>query len=476
MLKILFINAIDTTKEIQTKYPPLGIGHLISALRERYPDQIEFEVVDHDIVNALNEFRPDIVGISAVSQNYNRAIEYASIIRKYGLLVICGGVHISMMPNSLSKDMGIGVIGEGEETICELIGMYLKGDTFIPESLKSVKGIVYHYKGQIVATDKREPIKWLDSLPLPDRTFFPVKQNTYMFTSRGCPFKCVFCSSTRFWKGVRCFSPDYIANEIQQLIKQGVNDISFYDDIFPLNTKRIKKLISVLRHRGILGKVDFHCSIRANMVNDEIIIALKEMGTISIGLGFESGCERILQYLKGQSVTLKDNINAVKTIKRHGLEISGSFIIGSPNETMQEIKKTYEFIKHNKFTSFCVYPLTPLPGTPIWDYALSKGLVSENMDWSKLDVEHGRLDSIIMSKNLTRKQLDKLFSMFEKLRIRRLFLRLIKVALKHPDRIPGFIYRKRRSVIQITSDRVMGLICIVISAIVIILFFTSIEW
>ena len=433
-MKFLFINAIDTTQAVQRKYPPLGIGHLISALREGFPDQIEFRVVDRDIEKTLKEFKPDIVGISSVTQNFNRAIEYAKTVKEFDPLtwVLVGGVHISMVPSSLTEDMDVGIIGEGELTICELVDFYLNF------RVTDFRGIIYHENGKVRATEKRPPIKPLDSLPPPARDLFPVLPETYMFTSRGCPYKCSFCSSTRFWKGVRYFSPEYIVAEIERL--KGARSINFYDDIFPLSIQRVRRTTALLREKGLLGTITFSCAIRANMVNDEIILALKEMGVTSIGLGLESGSEHTLQYLKGPTVTLSDNENAIHTIKRHGLEVSGTFIIGSPHESYFNVMETYDFIKKHRLAAVCVYPLTPLPGTPVWDYALSRGLVSEPMDWSRLDVEHSH--PIVLSERLTREQLTNLLTMFSRLRARRHLFRLTRVALRHPTRIPTFVYRK----------------------------------
>ena len=447
-MKILFINAIDPTKPLQTSSPPLGIGHMISSLRERFgEDTIEFKVVNGGLRAAIEEFGPDIIGISSVSQNFNLAIAYAQIAKAYGIPVICGGVHISMMPSSLTDDMDVGVIGEGEKTIYDLVQAFiLDGGVFAPETLQFIPGIIYHDNGRLVSTGKRRPVECLDSLPPPAREFFPIKQSTYMFTSRGCPFQCTFCSSTRFWEGVRLFSPTYIATEIQRLVEQGVNDISFYDDIFPLNADRIRGLISALRNRGLLGKVDFHCSIRANMVTDEIISLLRDMGVKSMGLGLESGCWRTLRFLKGDGISIQDNAYAIKTIRRYGIKVYGSFIIGSPDETKRNALETLRFVKDHRLPS-SLYLLTPFPGTPIWDYALSKGLVSEDMDWSRLDVEYSGQDyAVILSERMTKRQLDSLFYWFERsqVKIKRgaALNSLVKTGLHHPSRIPGYVGRR----------------------------------
>jgi radical SAM superfamily enzyme YgiQ (UPF0313 family) len=445
-IKFLFVNAINPSQEIETKYPPLGIAYLVSNLRKHFGEEnIEFKIVDDNVEHEIRNFKPDIVGISAVSQNYNRAIAYAEIAKRYGLPVICGGVHISMMSSSLTKDMDVGVAGEGEETICDLFELFSRKGTFDKADLIKIKGILYWDNGMIATTDKREPIAPLDELPFPARDLFSIQPNTYMFTSRGCPYRCTFCASSRFWNRVRTFSAEYLVKEIEHLVKaHNVKSIQFYDDIFSVDVRRVRKTIDLLREKGILGKVDFNCSIRANMVNDEIITLLKELGVKSIGMGLESGCSKTLRYLKRDNISIKDNENAIRTIREHEIEVYGSFIIGSPEEDKKDILETLKFIRTHQLTGFDIYVLTPYPGTPVWDYALSKGLVAEKMDWDRLNVNFSdNYDSaIILSEKLTRKELHALFLRFRHEQRKNAIYKLIKTGLRNPSKIPGLLNRK----------------------------------
>ena len=445
-IKFLFVNAIDPSREIETIYPPLGIAYLVSNLRKHFGEEnIEFKVISNDIEHEMRDFEPDIVGISAVSQNFNRAIAYAEIAKRYGLPVICGGVHISMMSSSLTKDMDVGVTGEGEETICDLLELFARKGKFDKDDLPEIKGITYWDNGRIATTDGREPIYPLDELPLPARDLFSIQPNTYMFTSRGCPYRCTFCASSRFWSKVRIFSAEYLVKEIEHLVKvYNVKSIQFYDDIFSVDVQRVRKTIDLLKEKNILGKVDFNCSIRANMVNDETIELLKELGVKSIGVGLESGCNRTLRYLKRDNIDIKDNENAIRIIKKHGIEVHGSFIIGSPEEDRKDILETLKFIKKNQLTGFDVYVLTPFPGTPVWDYALSKGLVAEEMDWDRLNVDFSdNYDSaIILSEKLTRKEIYALFLQFRHEQRKNAIYRLVKTGLRNPSKILGFLNRK----------------------------------
>ncbi|MDO9464825.1 MAG: radical SAM protein [bacterium] len=446
-IKFLFINAIDSSKKVETKYPPLGIGYLISSLRTYFGrDEIIFKVICDNVEEEMIDFKPDIVGISSVSQNYNKAITCAKIAKKYKLPVIVGGVHISMMPSSLTSNMDVGVIGEGEVTICGLLESFIKEGRFLRTNLKKIKGVIYwNDDNTIAASAERELIPFLDKLPPPARDLFDIQPRTYMFTSRGCPYHCSFCASSLFWNKVRFFSAEYVVNEIEYLINEyNVKHINFYDDIFSVDVKRIKKIISIFRERGYLGKVDFSCAIRANMVNDEVIRLLKEMGVRSISMGLESGSDKILKYLKRDSIDVRKNENAIRIIKKHGISVSGSFIIGAPEEDKEDILKTLKFISKSKLDGFDVYVLTPFPGTLVWDYAISKGLVNEKMDWGKLNVNFSDNynSAVILSEKLTRKKIHKLFLQFRYEKRKIGMYKLFKKGVKNPLKIPWFLTKK----------------------------------
>lgn len=430
--KFMLINSIDLSKEIENTLPPLGFGYLISSLRQHFGrDHIEFSVVDRDIEKEIHQFEPDIVGITSVSQNYNRAIRYAGIAKKFDLPVIIGGVHISALPTTLTNDMDLGVIGEGEQAIVELFDLFEKKGSFHGDDLRKIDGVVFRTNGELRVSNRREPIQPLDKIPMPDRDPFTIKKSTYMFTSRGCPYKCSFCASTRLWGNVRFFSAEYVVSEIEYLVKTyNVEEIRFLDDLFVAKRTRLKQIVDLLEEKGILSKVAFTCNARSNLVNDELASQLRRMKVKSVGMGLESGVPTTLEYLKGGNITVTDHKNALKILRKHGIKPSVSFIIGSPKETREEILQTFGFIKEQRLTNFDVYVLTPFPGTPVWDYAISRNLVSEDIDWDILNVNFGEnhKDAIILSENLTREEIYKLFLLFvkEKTRI------MIKSALRNP--------------------------------------------
>ena len=419
-MKILFINAVDFSVEVESRYPSLGPAYLAAVLRARFgASEFRFRIIDRDIETYLTSFRPDLVCISAVSQNYGLACKYAATVKKYGITVFTGGVHLSALPQTLSEDMDVGCIGEGEMTLTELVAVLLKNGVPVPDDLASINGIVYRNSGELRLTARREPVANLDDLPFPARDLLNIGAHSYLFTSRGCPYRCTFCSSSRFWGKTRYFSAEYVVKEIEELTENyGVKMISFFDDLFIGNRRRLQRIVELIEGNQRLEKVTFTCSGRANMITDDTVSLLKRMRIRSVGMGLESGCEKTLTYLKVDDISVQQNRDAVLRLERGGIAANASFVIGAPDETEEEIMQTYRFIKDVPVALFDVYVLVPYPGTPLWEYALASGVVSESMDWSILNVNfyrNGR-KTVLLSKIFDRKRMRRIYGKFMRLR------------------------------------------------------------
>jgi anaerobic magnesium-protoporphyrin IX monomethyl ester cyclase len=430
--KVLWVNAINPYAEIEYRYPPLGVGYLASSLRAHFgPDTFQFRVVNREVEEALTDFQPDIVGITTVTQNYSMAKKYARAIRQKRLPVIIGGIHISMLPSSLSPDMDVGVIGEGEETILELFELFMKKGNLDSEGVSQIRGIVYRNSGgSLHLTEKRPPLFPLDRISMPARDLLSIEKHSYLFSSRGCPFRCVFCASSRYWGPVRFFSAEYVVREIRELVRAyGVKLISFYDDLMIADGSRLKKIVSLLQREDFLSRVKFSLNARANLLDEGVVKLLKDMNVVSVGMGLESGNERVLRYLKGPHISVADNQAAIRLLKKYGIAANASFVIGSPDETEEEIGDTYRFIKTSGLSFVDAYVITPFPGTPIWEYAKSVGAVQDDMEWERLNVNYGtNPNPVILSQTLSKEAMDRLFAKFQRLR---LFIAM-KNILRHP--------------------------------------------
>ena len=398
MKRVLFIDAADPVKkQFLDRFYPLWPCYL-AAYVEKYlgPGKFEFRILNDGIEKELASYKPDLVAISSVSYNYNFAKEYARIAKSFGLPVIIGGIHISYLPQCLTKDMDVGCIGEGEETFLELMRYYLEHGDFNPHGLGEIKGIVYYCKDELVKTPDRPFLRPLDMVPHPKRSLKGYQHTDTILTARGCPYRCVFCSTSRFWDKVRYASPEYVMEEIQELIENGTKIIKIYDDLFTFNKKRLKQIVDAIILNGFHRRVSFTCWCRADTVDPELVETIKSMNIVSVEMGLESGCERTMKYLKGNGIIAK-NWRAIELLKDAGIQANASFIIGVPDETEEEILQTYNFINKSRLDTVTVNTLTPFPGTPVWDYATKRNLVSDDMDWDSLS-------GIILSEKLSQEK------------------------------------------------------------------------
>jgi radical SAM superfamily enzyme YgiQ (UPF0313 family) len=433
--KLLFITALNTTWELDLRQSPLGIGYLAAMIARERPGRYQVAHVAGDVGATLDSMKPDLVAISSTSPYFGVARDYARLAAERGLPVMVGGIHVSMLPKSLYPEMNVAVLGEGERTILRLLDLFEETGGFPPDRLAAIEGVAFHdAAGLFVQTPPAPPIDPLDEIPHPDRSLGQVHRHAHMFTSRGCPYHCSFCASTRFWPGkVRFFSAEYVVDEIQELVERhGATLISFYDDLFCANLPRLKRIAELLRERGLHGRVRFTCNARANIVTDDLAATLKDMNAASVNMGLESGCEETLSFLKDR-VTVDQNRRAMEILHRHGLFVSGSFIIGSPHETEEQMMETYRLLKESPLAITDVNILLPYPGTPIWEYAVGRGLVANDMDWNRLTfgdvVDPERI--INLSERVSTERLCEIYRKFIRLRYRK----ILGSILWHPYRM-----------------------------------------
>ncbi len=445
-MKILLINAIDERDVFNA--PHLGLGYLAAYVRQQ--GFTDIKIAESNVMQTLEEYKPDVIGITSVSQNFDIAKNVARRAKELGAVTIVGGVHVTLLPFSLDESMDIGVISEGEAAFLDILNIIEKYGKDV-QKLKEVKGIVlWDEDKKVNFTGKRELLPEVDLLPYPARDLIDYHDWSgiaTMFTSRGCPFNCVFCSSTRIWEKVRYHSPEYVVNEIKFLVETyGTKHITFNDDLFIANPRRAIKISELIIKEGLNEKVTFNMSCRANLITDEVAAALKKMGTELVSMGLESGSPTTLKFAKGPHVTVDDNARAINILKKHGINAHGTFIIGFPIDTKETVMETYNFIKNSKLDSFEVYILAPMPGTPIWDYALARELVSNDssMNWSKIAHrnEYDFMEKTVLTENLSKEEILTLYNRFVGERKKRKALHMMRNAIRHPYRIPLFVKNK----------------------------------
>jgi len=251
-------------------------------------------------------------------------------------------------------------------------------------------GITYREKDHIRSSLARPFISNLDSLPFPAFHLLPITKyrphpphgrqlpSIPIVTSRGCPYRCIYCSKSVFGGKYRASSPTYIADEIEYLMdKFNVREITFYDDVFTLNKKRVIAICEELERRRI--EIPWTCETRVNLVNEELVEKMKKAGCYMIAYGVESGTQEILDNLK-KDITLEQATRAFELTHKIGIQTIAYFMIGSPGETAETIEETIKFAKKldPDFVQFSI--TTPFPGTELCDLAVKEGMASKDWD------------------------------------------------------------------------------------------------
>lgn len=387
-MRIALIEACDTKWLFRRFSYPLQLGYLASYILQRNP---RWEVIVAEDLNEILRIRPDIVGISSYSINYQRAQDFAKVIKqKLGIPVIIGGFHISALPETMSSIFDAGVLGEGEETFFDVLTAYDKSNELTPSILENISGIIYHNGNQLIKTSPRLLISPIDRIPPPARELYKINSGThYISTSRGCPFKCLFCAPCVLWQKTRSFSGSYVIKEIGLIIKQFADTLThlmIVDDLFIINKKRLMQLRDFYQKSGLNQVLIQQCNVRADLIDDETAQLLKDMNFLTVNFGAESGSDKILKYY-GKKSSVAQNQKAVDILYNHGIRTIPSFIIGAPEETEEDLEATLNFIEnnHEKFAGFEVFPLVPMPGSRLWEYSCQKGITDNNTDWSRLE-------------------------------------------------------------------------------------------
>jgi anaerobic magnesium-protoporphyrin IX monomethyl ester cyclase len=428
-VRVALVDPINHQDKVETYFPPLGLGYLSAYLKQHCHAEC---LISSGNLPELLSWKPDIVGITSVSQYFNQAKAIAQLIHNAHIPVIMGGAHISALPH-LTNSMDAAVIGEGEETLSELVRFFELNHNL--RAISSIPGIAYHGG----ATQSRKLLD-LDTLPFPDRLF--THQHTSMFTSRGCPYSCCYCFSTRFWNKTRFFSADYVVSEIEYLHSQGVIKISLLDDLFIADKKRMAHIIDLLGKKDLLGKISYICNVRSNLVTDDLCQMLKILNVEAVGWGIESACPKTLAYLKDH-ITVQQHSQALQLLRKYKIHPHPSFIIGCPDETADDISETLQFISRNHLSTYEAYVLIPFPGTPVWEEAKFRNLVSDNLDWNRLHWDFDNTPNpVILSKHLTHEQLLKIHRDMIKRKDHLQVKNLISHVYHHPS--SPFSYLKKR--------------------------------
>ncbi len=408
-MRVLLISTAHPLEE--NPLPPLSLTYLAAVLEG---NGVEVQVLDflvtryspEKVRQKLEEYRPQLVGVTCVTLNYHLAAEMLEVCKTVDpdIVTVIGGPHASFTAGETLREapwIDVVVIGEGERTVIELIEAIEGGG-----SLSDVPGIAFVDQGTLVNTGPRPFIDNIDSLPVPARHLIPLPRYRALgspctvITSRGCPYGCIFCSGHRMQgRKVRFRDPGLVVDEIEQLQRDyGFQQVNIVDDTFTVNHPHARQVCEELLRRNL--NINWSAFARVDNMTDELAVLMKRAGCNMVLFGVESADEGILKTIR-KGLTPDDVRNGVRIATAAGIQVYCSFIIGLPGESPDTIQKAISFtdeINRKYGAEYGYHMLSPLPGTDLYEKAADYGLRILSHDWADYDANR----PIVETEDMTR--------------------------------------------------------------------------
>lgn len=378
--------------------PPLGLLYLAAILEKaNYPVKV-VDVFDYSL-NKIEELvkreKPDIIGITCLTETRVQVLKVAEFIKKINqeIIIVLGGPHANYFPAQLLQhysQVDYVVIGEGEYSFLELVRALSER-----KPLGNIEGIAFRDdRGEVIVTKERKNIQNLDELPFPSHHLTeydryvpagidPVKwkkdkgRYASVMTSRGCPYRCTYCSTTIFW-GVnfRARSPKNVVDEIELLYdKYHVTHLGFFDDIFSARMERSLEICKEIVNRNI--KISWGCITRVNFVKPDLIEWMKRAGCDTIFFGVESLSQKILNNIKKYAKP-EQSINAFNLCKKVGIRASMGLMVGNTGENEETVSETLRVMKQVDPPSFNCSIMSIFPDTEMYEVAKKQNFITDD--------------------------------------------------------------------------------------------------
>ena len=383
---------------------PIGLAYISSSLKEAghtvhvldlndyYTQIFHISVIQMLLRRKILDIHPQVVATGGLSAIFDQLFAIVEAIRSIStdITTVIGGGCVSSEPELIMQNINadFGVIGEGEQTIVELLAQIENNI----DDFDKIDGIIYRLGNKIKRTNPRKPVDELDSLPFPDYEGFNIKayldrqtltdQDFHPYNvprvceiaaSRSCPFKCTFCFHPVGDK-YRKRSLESVMSEIEYLVSRyKVNNILMNDELFASDKKWLLEFCKRIKQYD----VKWQAQLRVDIVDEELILLLKDSGCVYISYGLESASPAILKSMR-KKITLKQIENALGLTLKHGIMIQGNFIFGDKAETMETIVETLSWWFNHREYRINLSHLIPYPGTALYRFAIEQGLFKQN--------------------------------------------------------------------------------------------------
>ena len=357
-------------------FPPLSLAW-VAAIAERAGHEVTIidartlRLTPDQVLRQLRRFKPDMIGFMMTTYMFRETLDWARYLKEQlRVPVILGGYNLRVYPKeSLMNDVAdFGVVNSAFFTLPRLLEELDAGR----DSFDDVPGLVYKRGGEVIVTPDNPVSERFEDYPMPARHLlpnelyaeFPTERRnfTVMVTSKGCPRGCSFCEAGRTRYNAR--DPMTVVDEMEQCITEhGIHEIDIFDYEFIINRKRVMTICKEMQRRRL--DVIWACRARIDSVDDELLREMKAAGCNRIYYGIESGVQRVLDRIN-KGITLEQIRETIRLTNKHGIRSLGFFLIGSPGETMADIRETISFAKELDLDYIQFSKLTAKPLTPLW--------------------------------------------------------------------------------------------------------------
>jgi len=370
--------------------PPLGLLYVAAHARENTPHDISVvdavvEELDYPALKArIKAEAPDVVGVTATTFTLIDALEVVRVVKEISpdILVVMGGPHPYIYPEETINLPGVDflVIGEGEAAFSGLLN-HMRDR----KALRGVRGLVYREGGEVVNTGLPPLVDDLDSLPFPARDLTPHERYysliartqpvTTMITSRGCPYRCLFCDRPHLGKRFRPRSAKNVVDEMESCVRMGIREFLIYDDTFTVNKQRVFDVCREIRGRGL--NIGWDVRARVDTVTPDMLKAMKDAGCDRIHYGVEAGSPEVIKTLR-KGITIEQVRRVFRETKEAGISILAYFMIGSPGETREQVAESLRLARELNPDYLHLSITTPFPETDLYRMGLERGVLKSD--------------------------------------------------------------------------------------------------
>jgi len=388
---------------------PTGLEYIAAYLKDAV-DQVhivDMELDKRKFQDIINFYKPDLIGITLSATDHNQGLHLAKIAKQNNIHTVVGGYHPTSVPDIMLSHPQIDIVirGEGEVTMKELV----EAGTF-----ENVPGISYKNNGKIIHNAQRPQIENLNTIPFPARYLrqYPYKSQDrvtdcdVIIMSRGCNGLCSFCCEPSMSQGcLRNRSPENVLKEILEMSeyhKRKPVNVMFADPNFMGNPKQVDRLCDLLMEHDL--NMEFTALVRADAMatHPQLVKKMCQVGISRFEMGIESPNVKDLKSTK-KGVTNRVHGEAVRNIRENGGRAGGTFVIGLPDQTEEEIKTFPTYAKEIGLTGAAFGIATPFPGTEFYKEIDDQSLIFET-NWDNFDEMH----SVYTTKYLTKEKIEEL--------------------------------------------------------------------